>query len=137
MTNLIETLIRHEGKKNKPYRCTENYLTIGVGRNLETVGLSDDEINYLLKNDIARCEDQLEVSFTWYSNLDQDRKDALINLCFNLGIGTLFKFTKALAAMEAGDYELAAAEFLDSKWAKQVGQRAIEVTDVIRGYSHG
>lgn len=137
MVNLIETLIRHEGKKNKPYRCTENYLTIGVGRNLETVGLSDDEIYYLLKNDITRCHDQLNSTFSWYKDLDPNRKDALINLCFNLGIGTLSKFKKALEAMEAKDYELAATEFLDSKWAKQVGQRAIEVTDDIRGYSHG
>ena len=132
MMNLIDTLVRHEGLRRLAYEDSLGVLTIGVGRNIEEVGLSDDEIYYLLKNDIRRCETELDNSFRWYKNLDQVRQEAMINLCFNLGITRLRKFKLALRAMEAKDYEDAADEFLDSLWATQVGQRAVEVAEMIR-----
>ena len=132
MMNLIDTLVRHEGLRRLAYEDSVGILTIGVGRNIEEVGLSDDEIYYLLKNDIRRCETELDNSFRWYKDLDQVRQEAMINLCFNLGITKLRKFKLALRAMEAKDYEDAADEFLDSLWATQVGQRAVEVTYMIR-----
>jgi lysozyme len=132
LTNLIDVLVRHEGLRNKPYEDTSGHLTIGVGRNLDTMGLSDDEIYYLLKNDIRRCETELDNSFRWYKDLDQVRQEAMINLCFNLGITRLRKFKLALRAMEVKDYEDASEEFLDSLWATQVGQRAVEVAEMIK-----
>lgn len=132
MMNLIDTLVRHEGLRRLAYEDSVGVLTIGVGRNIEEVGLSDDEIYYLLKNDIRRCETELDNSFRWYKDLDQVRQEAMINLCFNLGITRLRKFKLALRAMEAKDYEDAADEFLDSLWATQVGQRAVEVAEMIR-----
>ena len=132
MMNLIDTLVRHEGLRRLAYEDSVGVLTIGVGRNIEEVGLSDDEIYYLLKNDIRRCETELDNSFRWYKDLDQVRQEAMINLCFNLGITRLRKFKLALRAMEVKDYEDAADEFLDSLWATQVGQRAVEVTYMIR-----
>jgi lysozyme len=130
--SLIDTLVRHEGLKHKPYEDTTGHMTIGVGRNLSSVGLSDDEVYYLLKNDIRRCEQELENSQRWYKDLDRVRQEAMINLCFNLGITRLRKFKNALRAMEVKDYEDAADEFLDSLWARQVGKRAFEVTYMIR-----
>lgn len=132
LTNLIDVLVRHEGLRNKPYEDTSGHLTIGVGRNLDTMGLSDDEIYYLLKNDIRRCETELDNSFRWYKDLDQVRQEAMINLCFNLGITRLRKFKLALRAMEAKNYEDASENFLDSLWATQVGQRAVEVAEIIK-----
>lgn len=132
MMNLIDTLVRHEGLRRLAYEDSVGVLTIGVGRNIQEVGLSDDEIYYLLKNDIRRCETELDNSFRWYKDLDQVRQEAMINLCFNLGITKLRKFKLALRAMEVKDYEDAADEFLDSLWATQVGQRAVEVTYMIR-----
>ena len=132
LTNLIDVLVRHEGLRNKPYEDTSGHLTIGVGRNLDSLGLSDDEIYYLLKNDIRRCETELDNSFRWYKDLDQVRQEAMINLCFNLGITRLRKFKLALRAMEVKDYEDASEEFLDSLWATQVGQRAVEVAEMIK-----
>ena len=130
--HLTDMLIRHEGKRNKPYECTAGKLTIGVGRNLDDVGLTENEIMYLLNNDIERCDKELLHNFKWYPELCRVRQDALINLCFNVGITRLLTFTKSLDYMEAGEYELAADEFLRSRWAEQVGNRAIEVTDLIR-----
>lgn len=120
----------------KPYEDVLNGdITIGVGRNLDALGLSEEEVLYLLENDINRCDKELIHNFKWYPDLCRARQDAMINLCFNLGISKLLGFKKALGAMGRRDYDKAADEFLDSKWARQVGNRAIEVTDMIRkGY---
>ena len=132
MSKLIETLKRHEGVKNTLYKCTSDKWTIGVGRNLEDVGLSEEEIDILLQNDITRTEELLDEYMSWWSDLDYIRQDAMINFVFNVGIGTAMKFKKAMTALEQGDYDVAADEMMDSNWAKQVGQRAIEVTEMIR-----
>ena len=127
-----DMLILHEGMKRKPYKDTQGHLTIGVGRNLDSMGLSDDEVYYLLRNDIRRCENELTDTFDWFAGLDKIRKEAMINICFNVGITSLRRFSRALAAMEVGNYSLASTEFLDSLWASQVGRRAITLTNMIR-----
>lgn len=130
--SLIEQLKRHEGLKLKPYKCTADKLTIGVGRNLEDVGISEEEAEMLLQNDINRATKQILAEFPWTRELDEVRFSALINFTFNVGIGTVGKFVNAMALLKAGSYDMAADEFLHSRWAKQVGQRAIEVTEQIR-----
>jgi len=132
MSKLIETLKRHEGVKDTLYKCTADKWTIGVGRNLEDVGLSKDEIDYLLQNDIERTKELMDDYIPWHNDLDEVRQEALINFVFNVGIGTTMKFKNAMAALEAHDYDTAAIEMMDSNWAKQVGDRAIEVTEMIK-----
>lgn len=132
MNQLIDLLVKHEGVRRKPYTDTTGNLTIGVGRNLDSMGISDDEIFHMLRNDIRRCEDELENAFRWYNYLNDARQDAMTSMCFNLGITRLRGFRKAIDAMELGDFDEAADEFMDSLWAKQVGQRAIDVTTMIR-----
>jgi len=132
MTELIEQLKRHEGIKLTPYKCTSNKLTIGVGRNLEDVGISEQEAEMLLQNDIQEAVKQLKERFPWTLELDEVRFAALINFTFNVGIGTVSKFKNAMALLKAKKYDMAADEFLQSRWAEQVGQRAIEVTEQIR-----
>ena len=132
MSKLINILRRHEGVKNTLYKCTSDKWTIGVGRNLEDVGLSEEEIDMLLQNDITRTEELLDEYMDWWSDLDYIRQDAMINFVFNVGIGTAMKFKKAMTALEEGDYDVAADEMMDSNWSKQVGHRAIEVTEMIR-----
>ena len=132
MSRLIETLRRHEGVKNTLYKCTSDKWTIGVGRNLEDVGLSEEEIDMLLLNDIVRTKELMDNYIPWHSDLDEVRQEALINFVFNVGIGTTMKFKNAMAALEEHDYDTAATEMLDSNWAKQVGSRAIEITQMIK-----
>lgn len=136
MKELTEQLRRHEGVMKHAYKDHLGYLTIGVGRlcdpQFPNSGLSDDEIDYLLTNDINNCIRELGGAFPWFGLLSSKRQRAMINLAFNLGIPRLKGFVNALADMEAERYDSAADNFLDSKWAKQVGQRAIEVTDMIR-----
>ena len=133
---IIEMLRKNEGVETHAYVDTVGKITIGVGRNIDSkggLGLSTDEINYLLANDVKRVNAELAAAFSWYKTLGTPRKDAVMDMCFNMGLPRFKKFKKALAGMAKGDYKTAAAEFLDSKWAKKdVGQRAITITDIIR-----
>ena len=134
MSNLIEMLKRHEGVRSHVYLCSAGYETIGVGRNIADsgLGLSDDEIDYLLANDIKRVREELEDNYFWFRALNEPRQDAMIDICFNLGLTRLRGFVNALEAMSREQFDIAADEFMDSRWATQVGNRANEITEMIR-----
>ena len=119
-----DELIRDEGLKLKPYRCTAGKITIGVGRNLDDVGISAGEAMALLDHDIERVIIQLNYHFPWWSELSDARQRVLLNMAFNLGIEGLIKFRNTLALIQDGKYRDAAKAMLDSRWATQVGNRA-------------
>ena len=133
MQKLLEMLKRHEGVRSHVYLCSAGYETIGVGRNISKsgMGLSDDEADYLLENDIARVIKELSSEYPWFNSLDDVRKDAMIDISFNLGATRFRGFKRALAAMEVADYTTAAKEFLDSKWSRDVKGRATELCYMI------
>jgi len=133
MDKLIEMLKRHEGVRSTVYVCSAGYETIGVGRNISAtgLGLSEDEVDYLLENDIERVIKELSTEYPWFNSLDDVRKDAMIDISFNLGATRLRGFKRALAAMEVADYKLAAKEFLDSKWSQEVKGRSHELASMI------
>ncbi len=128
MDLLIEQLKKHEGFRAKPYLCTAGKLTIGYGRNLDDVGVTESEAAELLRQDIARARHDVFVNIAIAQLLDDARLDVLINMCFNMGIYRLMSFRKMLTALEQRDYMQASAEMLDSRWARQVGSRAIELS---------
>jgi lysozyme len=129
---MIAELRRDEGVERKPYTDSVGKLTIGVGRNLTDVGLSDDEIDYLLHNDLKRVDADLDAHAAWWRTLDPVRQRVLRNLCFNMGWPRLAGFKNALGAMKAGKYATAANEMLDSTWARQVGARAQRLAAMMR-----
>tara|TARA_R100000544_G_scaffold36473_1_gene24874 strand:+ start:696 stop:1118 length:423 start_codon:yes stop_codon:yes gene_type:complete len=136
---LIEMLKVHEGVETYAYKCSENKTTIGVGRNVDKaggLGLSDDEVDYLLQNDIDRVILELDSEYDWFSDLDDIRQDAMIDISFNLGQTRLRAFKKALSAMSEGDWDEAADQFMDSRWSEQVGIRAKNLTEIIRSGSY-
>jgi len=132
MSKLMNMIKRHEGLKLKPYNCSRGALTIGCGRNLDSMGITEDEALYLLTNDVRRVIEELESNFTWFKDLSGARRDAIIDLCFNIGITSLRLFRNANKSMSECDYEEAHLHYLDSRWADEVGARAIEVCDMIR-----
>ena len=129
--SLLQQLKRHEGLKLKPYKCSEGYLTIGYGRNLETRGITAQEANEMLLNDVSEVEEALH-RMGFLSDPSDVRRAVLINMAFQLGVGGLLKFEKMLSAYLDGYYELAAKEMLDSKWALQTPNRAKELADQMR-----
>ena len=139
LENLIEMLQRHEGEvktngRHLIYKCSKGHWTVGIGRNVDInggLGLSDDEVRYLLENDIARVIKELSSEYGWFRDLDDVRKDAMIDISFNLGATRLRKFVKALQAMNMALYGTAAQEFLDSDWSRTVKGRSVELAAMI------
>lgn len=123
MLKLAQLLVKHEGLKLKPYKDTKGILTIGVGRNLESVGLSQEEALMLLSNDINRVKSELE-PLEWFRTLDFVRQDVMLNMAFNMGTSKLLRFKKMIEAIKLRQWKTASEEMLASQWAEQVGSRA-------------
>lgn len=125
---LSKQLVIDEGLRMKPYRCTAGKTSIGVGRNLDDVGISKAEAMMLLSADIDRSVADLDRCLPWWSAMSDRRQQALVNMCFNMGIGNstkgLLSFRNTLSSMERKDYKAAAKGMRDSAWFKQVGARA-------------
>ncbi len=149
MMNMEETLKRlkfHEGLNLMPYKCPAGFLTIGYGHNLITNPLTDEDkkvlgdwakgitLNgaaYLLKKDVRRAYRECAAAFGFWKALDDERQYALVDMAFNLGMNRLLNFKKMIAALEIGDYQGAAKEVLNSKYAADVGKRAKRIARTI------
>lgn len=130
MDNIIDQLKRDEGVRRFPYKDSVGKLTIGVGRNLDDVGIFEEEIELMLSNDVKAAFAKLQRSYSWFITLDEVRQGVLINMTFNMG--SLGQFPKMLACVESGDYSGAASEMLDSLWATQVGDRATRLSEQMK-----
>jgi len=128
---LVAQLQVDEGKENFPYVDTTSHISIGVGRNLTTNGISDDEMMTFLDNDIAQVETLLDQHLPWWRTVDDVRQLVLMNMTFNMGIGGLLTFVHFLAAVKAGNWTVAAQQMTASRWAQQVGARATRLEQII------
>lgn len=146
-TKLRTELARDEGLRLKVYRCTAGARTIGIGRNLDAVGIRAAERQQLgitvaiciasgitsaqayalLESDIDACERDLDARLPWWRSLDDVRQRVLLNMCFNLGIGRLLGFKNTLAAVQARRFADASAGMKASAWHNQVGARAVRL----------
>ena len=132
MNKLIEQLKIHEGFRSNVYTCSGGKKTVGYGRNLQDIGISEEEAEMLLKNDIYEATNQLLNAFPFMATFSDVRISAMINFTFNVGIGTVRKFSNTIEYLKNKDWDAAADEMMDSKWAEQVGDRAIQITEQIR-----
>lgn len=110
---MVSLLIAEEGYRQFPYRDTEGKLTVGIGRNLDDVGISRAEALYLMSGDIALAAAHCDKNFPFWGGLDAVRQDVFVNLWFNMG-GKLLGFKNMIAAATSGDWEGAAGELINS-----------------------
>lgn len=146
-------LIRDEGKVNTVYRCPAGKNTIAVGRNIDDLGLSAEELAvcnatlpeilagtrisdaacmYMLDNDIKRCRVELSLHCPWWVDMPEPCQRGLMNMLFNLGWTRLSGFKNMLGALQAGLWNAAADHAADSAWHGQVGKRAERVEGLFR-----
>lgn len=130
---LKELLMKHEGVKLKMYYDSEGVPTIGVGRNLEDVGLTHDEAMYLLNNDLKRVMNECLHEFPWFADLTEPRQCVVASMVFNLGLAGFKKFKRMIAAIEKEDWTEAACQMIDSHWAAQVKSRAVDLAVMMKG----
>lgn len=138
LNKLKSQLIAHEGLKLVPYIDSLGIETIGVGHNLKanpvsfdvSTGITREQALDLLDDDITIVLDFLTNHLPWWTDLDDVRQRALIDMTFNLG-GRILGFHHFLADLEAHDFSAASTEMLNSVWAQQVGQRALDLSHQI------
>ena len=141
-----ERLQIHEGLRLKPYFCTRGKQTIGVGRCLDTNPLTAEEEKvvgdwrhgitkgaaiYLLHNDINRVVKECERAFGFFKDLDDERQYALLDMVYQMGASGVKKFKNMISALACGNYKTAAAECLDSAYARQTPVRAQRIAKLI------
>lgn len=139
LKEVVRRLKINEGLRLQIYICPTGYPSIGIGRNLLTNPLTVEEervcgdykkgitanmAEYLCRNDVIRVTQALKASLPLFHKLDNERQFVLVDMAFNLGISGLLKFKNMLYALSIGDYRGASKELLNSKYAKQVGNRA-------------
>ena len=132
---IVADLKRDERFVSHAYLDSEGYWTIGYGRLIDKRlggGITETEAETLLDHDLRDTRTDLDHALPWWRGLPQPWQRGLVNMAFNLGLPRLRGFKKMLAALEAGDGEQAAAEALDSKWARQVGERAQRIAALYR-----
>lgn len=131
--SLEDMLVRHEGLVLHAYQDSEGYWTIGAGRLIDkrlNGGITEEEARYLLRNDIQKVVAQAK-QFPWYDGLNNQRKQVVLNMIFNLGITKFLEFTNTIGCISRGEYSEAAKHMLDSKWSKQVKGRAVELAQIM------
>lgn len=129
---LKKMIIYDEGIRLKPYKCSAGKTTIGIGRNLEDVGISESEAHLMCENDIIRFSTYLFKTYQIMDQLSPVRQFALINMCYNLGERGISKFKAMWEALKNKDFDTASAEMLNSLWAVQVKQRATRLAHIIK-----
>lgn len=123
-----------EGFRSAAYVDPLGYWTIGYGRMIDkrlNGGITEQEADLLLENDINRVLRECRDHFSWFKNMSENRKAAIAEMCFQLGLSRLLGFTNMLKCMGNGDYKQAAQEALASKWAGQVPLRAHRIAAMI------
>lgn len=126
---LINQLLSDEGLRLKPYRCTAGKLTIGVGRNLDDRGITQDEAMYLLANDVRRVYGEVSTALPWFIKLNDARQNVLLNMAFQMGTQGLLKFKHFLDCAQRGEHNEAATAMLQSRWSVQTPARAKRLSD--------
>lgn len=132
MNNGLLALVKlHEGLRLKMYKCTADKWTIGYGLNLES-GITEEEASVLLEMRLNAIEKQLEYEFDYWIYLSEVRQAVLLDMAYNLGVEGLMNFKDMVKAINTDDFIEAAEEILDSKYAKDVGKRAIRLSNMMR-----
>lgn len=130
--NLKLMLEYEEGRRKKPYKCSEGHWTIGIGHKItdegvayynKIGGLTNDKIDLFLSWDIEKAE-TAAMKYTWFKDLNEPRQAVVISMIFQMGEAGFSKFQMVREYLLRGEYIEAASEMLDSRWAKQTPNRA-------------
>jgi lysozyme len=139
---LRDTLKIDEGVKYEIYNDHLGYPTFGIGHLVvesdeehgKPVGtpVSEDRVNSVFEKDVAIMIDEAKKIFPNLEELPEEAQQVIVNMTFNMGRPRLSQFKKFIAGVNAGDWNKAAVEMMDSRWAKQVGARAERLRDRIK-----
>ena len=125
LDKIVDMLRKHEGFRLYPYHCSEEKLTIGIGRNLEDRGITEEEAIYLLQNDIKKVHKELDKNWKVWRTLPEKARMVCIDMCFQMGITGFMSFKETRQLIELNKWIDASEELLRSKYAIQTPNRAL------------
>ena len=130
--SLLDRIKHHEGFRSKVYKCTEGYDTIGYGFAIKDLELDKDISEMILMQKLDNLMTRIGKTFVWWRSADSTVKDVVVEMCYQLGVSGFSKFKKTIDHLENKRYGKASAEMLDSKWARQTPNRALELSNLIK-----
>ena len=131
MSERISKIKTEEGFRSSPYCCSEGKQTVGYGFNLEAIKMPEEVADHWLRIIVDDITSQLSV-YNWFLSLSYDRATVIIDMAYQMGVNGVLNFKRMINALENGNYDLAAAEMLLSKYAEQTPARAKRNSDAIR-----
>lgn len=130
--SLIESVKLSEGFRDKVYKCTQGYDTIGYGFAIKDLVMDEDIAGMILIRKLDSLEKRILTKFPFVADLPESAKDVVIEMCYQLGLGGFSKFKKTIALLRLGNYEACSSEMLNSRWARQTPNRAKRLSDIIK-----
>ena len=130
--SLLDRIKHHEGFRSKVYKCTEGYDTIGYGFAIKDLELDEDISEMILMQKLDNLMTRIGKTFVWWRSADSTVKDVVVEMCYQLGVSGFSKFKKTIDHLGNKRYGKASAEMLDSKWARQTPNRALELSNLIK-----
>ena len=130
---LLERIKHHEGFRSKVYKCTEGYDTIGYGFAIKDLVIDEDIAEMILMRKLDLLMNRIQKSFSWWRSAEDEVKNVVVEMCYQLGLSGFSKFKKTIDHLEHKRYGKAATEMLDSKWGRvQTPNRALELSNIIK-----
>ena len=130
--SLIDNIKKSEGFRSKVYKCTEGYDTIGYGFAIKDLHLDEDICDMILERKLAELKIRVVRQFPFFDNCPEEVQDVLMEMCFQIGVKGVSKFSKTIDHIMRKDYRAASVEMLASKWATQTQNRAKKLSDQMK-----
>ena len=130
--SLIEKIKEHEGFRDRVYKCSEGFDTIGYGFAIKDLVLDEDIAEMILERKLKKLTDAIRSKIDWFDDSPQEVQDVVTNMCYQIGLSGFLKFKKTIYYLETEQYQEASEEMLDSLWARQTPNRAKELSEIIR-----
>ena len=129
--SLIDEIKVHEGFRDKVYKCSEGFDTIGYGFAIKDLVLDEDIADLILQRKLEDLQESIKRKFDWFKESPNEVQDVVSNMCYQIGLSGFSKFKKTIYYLETEQYEEASEEMLDSLWARQTPNRAKELSKII------
>ena len=131
MVKLINAVKLSEGFRDKVYKCTEGYDTIGYGFAVKDLVLDEDIAEMILVRKLESLIERVHKKFPFVENLPKEAQEVVYEMCYQLGLNGFSKFKRTISYLQLGDYNMCSREMLNSRWATQTPNRAQRLSDII------
>ena len=134
--SLIDQIKEHEGFRSTVYQCTAGHDTLGFGFKVSDLELDLDIAEEILKRKLDKLIKRVHNRFSWVSNAPEPIQEVVYNMCYQMGVSGFSKFKKTIQYLADKNYDKASKEMLDSRWARQTPNRAIELSNIVKAQSN-